>query len=134
MKTLSRANIILTFTRRRHGYPEIKTTYLGQLQYDERASENVMKNLKLGKWGVGLQKSMFEYNKDTYLQDKTAADEVIALMGTDAELDTQLEVDAELANERGHDGDDGEGEVNEYAAFMAEDDDYQEGFDGDELY
>lgn len=108
---------------------EIKTTYLGQLQYDERASENVMKNLKLGKWGIGLQKSMFEYNKDTYLQDKTAADEVIALMGPDAELDAQLEIDAELVGNV-EEGD----EVNEYVAFMAEDDDYQEGFDGDELY
>ena len=29
-----------------------------------------MKNLKLGKWGIGLQKSMFEYDKDTYLKDK----------------------------------------------------------------
>ena len=105
---------------------EIKTTYLGKLQYDERASENVMKNLKLGKWGVGLQKSMFEYNKDTYLQDKTDADEVIA-MGT-AELDAELDADAELA------GNGEEGEVNEYAAFMPEDDDYVEGFDGDELY
>ena len=72
---------------------------------------------------------MFEYNKDTYLQDKTAADEVIAMMGTDAELDAQLDVDAELAgNVQEND------EVNEYAAFMAEDDEYQEGFDGDELY
>ena len=95
---------------------EIKTTYLGQLQKDERASENVMKNLKLGKWGVGLQKSMFEYDKDTYLQDKTAAAQVIELMGDDS-----LEDKANAPQD-------------EYGAFMAEDDDYQEGFDGDELY
>ena len=44
-----------------------------------------MKNLKLGKWGVGLQKSMFEYDKDTYLKDKLAADEVVQLMGDDLE-------------------------------------------------
>jgi hypothetical protein len=110
---------------------EIKTTYLGKLQYDERASENVMKNLKLGKWGIGLQKSMFEYNKETYLQDKAAADEVIALIGTDAELDAQLDVDAELAGNGEEEGEEG---MNEYAAFMPEDDDYEEGFDGDEMY
>jgi hypothetical protein len=93
---------------------EIKKAYLGKLDIDERASENMMKNLKLGKWGVGLQKSMFQYDKDTYLQDKQAATEVIELSGTE---DTPLEV-----------------EVDEYAAFMPEDDDYEEGFDGDELY
>jgi len=101
---------------------EIKTTYLGNLQYDERASENVMKNLKLGKWGVGLQKSMFEYDKDTYVKDKMDADEIIALMGKDTDLEDIVETEPE------------ESEVDEYAPFMAEDDDYGEGFDGDEMY
>ena len=96
---------------------EIKKAYLGKLDIDERASENMMKNLKLGKWGVGLQKSMFEYDKDTYLQDKTAANEVIQLMGEEA-----LEMDKEP------------NEIDEYAAFMPEDDDYGDGYDGDELY
>jgi hypothetical protein len=93
---------------------EIKKTYFSKLGSDELVSENTMKNLKLGKWGIGLQKSMFQYDKDTYLQDKQAATEVIELSGTE---DTPLEV-----------------EVDEYAAFMPEDDDYEEGFDGDELY
>jgi len=75
-----------------------------------------MKNLKLGKWGIGLQKSMFEYDKDTYLKDKLAADEVVQLMGDDLEENQK------------------NGEIDEYGAFMAEDDDYGEGFDGDELY
>jgi hypothetical protein len=97
---------------------EIKKAYLGKLDIDERASENMMKNLKLGKWGVGLQKSMFEYNKDTYLQDKTAANEVIQLMEPLDERDIE-----ETQND-----------VDEYAAFMPEDDDYGDGQDGDELY
>jgi len=100
---------------------EIKKAYLGKLDIDERASENMMKNLKLGKWGVGLQKSMFEYNKDTYLQDKTAANEVIQLM-------EPLE-DREIGDKNENDN-----EIDEYAAFMPEDDDYGDGQDGDELY
>jgi hypothetical protein len=97
---------------------EIKKAYLGKLDIDERASENMMKNLKLGKWGVGLQKSMFEYDKDTYLQDKTAANEVIELMGEALE-------ENEERNEEMED---------EYGAFMPEDDDYGDGQDGDEMY
>jgi hypothetical protein len=99
---------------------EIKKAYLGKLDIDERASENMMKNLKLGKWGVGLQKSMFKYDKDTYLQDKTAANEVIELMG-------------ETLEQRDEDNQDQYME-DEYAAFMPEDDDYADGQDGDEMY
>ena len=81
-----------------------------------------MKNLKLGKWGIGLQKSMFEYDKDTYLKDKLAADEVVQLMGN-----VQLGNDQLIENET-HE------ETDEYAAFVPEDDDYADGFDGDEVY
>ena len=95
---------------------EIKKTYFSKLGSDELVSENTMKNLKLGKWGVGLQKSMFEYDKDTYLKDKLAADEVVQLMGDDLEDEKKDE------------------DIDEYGAFMPEDDDYGEGFDGDELY
>jgi hypothetical protein len=98
---------------------EIKKTYFSKLGSDELVSENTMKNLKLGKWGIGLQKSMFEYDKDTYLKDKLAADEVVEMMG-----DT-LEPNSSEENLEEND---------EYAAFMPEDDDYQEGFDGDEVY
>jgi hypothetical protein len=93
---------------------EIKKTYFSKLGSDELVSENTMKNLKLGKWGIGLQKSMFEYDKDTYLQDKKAATEVIELSGAQDLPDVP--------------------EVDEYAAFMPQDDDYAEGFDGDEIY
>ena len=99
---------------------EIKKTYFGKLGSDELVSENTMKNLKLGKWGIGLQKSMFEYDKDTYLQDKTEANEVLELIGNADDLEDKPNVESEI-------------EVDEYG-FMPEDDDYQDGFDGDELY
>ena len=98
---------------------EIKKTYFSKLGSDELVSENTMKNLKLGKWGIGLQKSMFEYDKDTYLKDKLAAEDVVQLIG-DPEADTENALP--------------QPEVDEYAAFMPEDDDYGEEFDGDELY
>jgi hypothetical protein len=107
---------------------QIKTAYFAQLGNDELVSENTMKNLKLGKWGIGLQKSMFEYDKDTYLRDKSAAGEVIELMEKGEHLEGQ-EPEQEQEQEQDNDP-----EVDEYAGFMAEDDDYEEGFDGDEMY
>jgi len=104
---------------------QIKTAYFAQLGNDELVSENTMKNLKLGKWGIGLQKSMFEYDKDTYLRDKTAAGEVIELMEKGEHLEDGQEQDQDQ---------EAEAEVDEYGGFMAEDDDYEEGFDGDEMY
>ena len=56
---------------------KIKTDYFKQLSLEERKSENVMKEHKLDKWGVGLQKSMFKYDKSTYSRDKESAIEVI---------------------------------------------------------
>ena len=105
---------------------EIKKSYFSKLGSDELVSENTMKNLKLGKWGIGLQKSMFEYDKDTYLQDKTAANEVFELIG-DKDGDEEY---LETILEKGSDVD----YEDEYAAFMPEDDDAPEGFDGDEVY
>jgi hypothetical protein len=99
---------------------EIKKTYFSKLGSDELVSENTMKNLKLGKWGIGLQKSMFEYDKDTYLKDKLAAKDVVQLIG-DQDQDESENVRTET-------------ETDEYAAFMPEDDDYADGFDGDENY
>ena len=99
---------------------EIKKTYFSKLGSDELVSENTMKNLKLGKWGIGLQKSMFEYDKDTYLKDKLAAKDVVQLIG-DQDQDESENVGTEA-------------ETDEYAAFMPEDDDYADGFDGDENY
>ena len=98
---------------------EIKKTYFSKLGSDELVSENTMKNLKLGKWGIGLQKSMFEYDKDTYLKDKMAANDVLELIGIDE--NEPLEENQQVP-------------LDEYAAFMPEDDDYEEGFDGDEMY
>jgi hypothetical protein len=67
---------------------QIKTDYFKNLSLEERRSENIMKEHRLDKWGVGLQKSMFKYDKKTYGTDKESAQEVInGLTASPDELD-----------------------------------------------
>jgi len=42
------------------------TTYLENMEKDERKVEDMIKNFKLGRWNVGTQKGVFMYDKDTY--------------------------------------------------------------------
>jgi hypothetical protein len=52
---------------------QIKTDYFKSLSKDARKAEGVLKEHKLEKWGVGLQKGMFQYVKENYLKDKLDA-------------------------------------------------------------
>ena len=52
---------------------QIKTDYFKSLSKDARKAEGVLKEHKLEKWGVGLQKGMFQYVKENYLKDKMDA-------------------------------------------------------------
>ena len=52
---------------------QIKTDYFKSLSKDARKAEGVLKEHKLEKWGVGLQKGMFQYVKENYLKDKVDA-------------------------------------------------------------
>ena len=36
--------------------------------------EDILKNQKLGKWGLGLSKAIYKYDKDQYEKEKTAQD------------------------------------------------------------
>ena len=47
------------------------TEGLANLTEDEREVENILKNNKLEKWGVGLQKSLISYDKDAYDEERT---------------------------------------------------------------
>jgi hypothetical protein len=64
---------------------KIKTDYFKGLSKDARKAEGVLKEAKLGKWGVGLQKSMFTYVKENYLKDKMDAKEVLENITTQFE-------------------------------------------------
>ena len=52
-----------------------KTEALKELTKDARRAQNAMKDLKLGEWGDGLEKSLFQYDKTRYgdvLQEATS--------------------------------------------------------------
>ena len=75
---------------------QIKTDYFKKLSLEERRSENILKEHRLDKWGVGLQKSMFKYDKNTYGRDKESAEEVInGLTAPPDELDQPSPVNEE---------------------------------------
>jgi hypothetical protein len=44
--------------------------YLGDMSIEERRVENMFKNFKLGRWNVGEQKGLVEYDKDTYDRER----------------------------------------------------------------
>ena len=78
---------------------------------EERKSENVLKEHRLDKWGVGLQKSMFQYDKNTYLTDKMSAQEVINGLKEAPEVDELAPVNEEDGydiDEKPEDDDDAE--------------------------
>ena len=91
---------------------QIKTDYFKNLSLEERRSENILKEHRLDKWGVGLQKSMFKYDKKTYARDKENAQEVInGLTAPPDELDetkSVIEEDGYDIQEKYEDDDDAE--------------------------
>jgi len=60
---------------------KIKTDYFKSLSKDARRAEGVLKEHKLEKWGVGLQKGMFQYVKENYLKDKLDAKTILENIG-----------------------------------------------------
>jgi drug/metabolite transporter (DMT)-like permease len=60
----------------------------------------ILKEHKLDKWGVGLQKSMFKYDKKTYSTDKQSALEVISGLNSAPEI---LDVEEPVNDEEGYD-------------------------------
>ena len=89
---------------------QIKTDYFKNLSLEERKSENVLKEHKLDKWGVGLQKGMFQYVKGNYLKDKTNAQSVMDNITHDEEEISEVVVEEEGndVGERPEDDDDAE--------------------------
>jgi hypothetical protein len=93
---------------------QIKTDYFKNLSLEDRKSENVLKEHKLEKWGVGLQKSMFTYVKGNYLKDKSNAQAVMDNMKIDdpdqVDIDDYVDIEEEVEgydiNERPEDDDD----------------------------
>lgn len=91
------------------------TDYLENIEKDERKVEDTLKNLKLGRWNVGIQKGVFIYDKNTYDNERNASlyrlekdlshDFVEAEMmdATVEDLDKEAEEDAEQYEAEGED-------------------------------
>jgi hypothetical protein len=49
--------------------------YLGKMDKDERKVEDMFKRYKMGRWNVGLQKGLVQYDEKTYDRERMEADE-----------------------------------------------------------
>ena len=86
---------------------ELKTERLKKLTKDARRAQNAMKDLKLGEWGVGLDKSLFQYDKSKYTDVWSEAKNILEGMEVPDEI---------------------------YGTYGLDDGENREGFDGDEYY
>ena len=86
---------------------EIKTERLKKLTKDARRAQNAMKELKLGEWGIGLEKSLFQYDKSRYGEVFQEATSILEGMDVPNEI---------------------------YGTYGLDDGENLEGFDGDEIY
>ena len=48
------------------------TDFLQNMEKDERKIEDMLKKFKMGRWNLGMQKGVFQYDKDTYGRDREA--------------------------------------------------------------
>ncbi len=86
---------------------DIKTERLKQLTKDARRAQNTLKELKLGEWGVGLDKSLFQYDKSKYMDVLDEATNILQGMDVPDEI---------------------------YGTYGIDDGENLEGFDGDEYF
>jgi hypothetical protein len=86
---------------------ELKTERLKKLTKDARRAQNAMKDLKLGEWGIGLEKSLFQYDKSRYGDVLQEATSILEGMDVPNEI---------------------------YGTYGVDDGENLEGFDGDEYF
>ena len=113
----------------------LKTKYLQEMTDEERNIEKQLKKNKLGKWGVGLQKGLVKYDKETYDRER---EEFKLIETTDLEMFYDQDVGTHDFNgessETNFEDDEYEGnyeqlqeEINENYSFkdFPDDDDYE---------
>jgi len=64
------------------------TDYLKNMYKDELKVEDLLKQLHLGRWNVGIQKGIFVYDKNVYNNERTDA---ILRLNQDLEMDNDIE-------------------------------------------
>lgn len=115
---------------------KIITDYLAGLSRDERRVEQDLRKYKIGRWNVGLQKGLFQYNKDIYEREVERwkeGDGIVYSVPSSGEQDVEdLERAAQEEQAADYDGGDGWDNLNEdytdgvYYEEDAEQGDYDE--------
>ena len=77
------------------------TDFLRDMDQDERRVEDLKKQLKLGRWNVGMQKGLVQYDKATYEREVAGLEENDNPSAKDvADLEADLEADADAEADR----------------------------------
>ena len=66
-------------------------TYFGKISIEERKIEDAFKTYKLGRWNVGQQKGLFQYDPNTYQRER---EEMIAQLYEEAPDINEIEVES----------------------------------------
>lgn len=88
---VNKEQILDKVNRSKEREKDYKTRTLKDLKDEERDADNYLKQAKLGRWNVGMQKGMFSYDKDFY-------DNEIKEMNKEMEIDTRLGLDPRVNN------------------------------------
>ena len=110
---------------------------LGMLTQEELQVEDVLKNQKLGKWGLGLSKAIYQYDKDQYEKERVEFEEeaqkILELNNLAGPENTNLDSVLFDMLEEGVQEQRNTTETNAIMAQLPEDDDFGD-LDGDEGY
>ena len=98
--------------------------YLGNMDKEERQIEDQFKRYKMGRWNVGLQKGLVQYDKKTYDREVNENKDTEGLENADAEqIDIEDEADAEAEEDNEAMDISGLGEDYRDGDYYGEDDD-----------
>ena len=98
--------------------------YLGNMDKEERQIEDQFKRYKMGRWNVGLQKGLVQYDKKTYDREVNENKDTEGLENADAEqIDIENEADAEAEEDNEAMDISGLGEDYRDGDYYGEDDD-----------
>ena len=74
---LSRENILNSIMKSKVKEKSIITERLKDMSKERREIENLMKNHKLGNWGLGQTRALFEYDENQYDKERMEMDNII---------------------------------------------------------
>ena len=75
--SLSRENILNSIMKSKVKEKSIITERLKDMSKERREIENLMKNHKLGNWGLGQTRALFEYDENQYDKERMEMDNII---------------------------------------------------------